>query len=96
MSKKPNLRQCINDHCISCIFDHAAAGTWRQQVTICSIKGCALYPVRPVSKSPIPESVLDYYLITGAERAFYRLSRPLEAPVSEHNESEECPSQGSI
>ena len=96
MNKKPSLRQCINDNCISCIYDHAAAGTWRQQVTLCAVKSCALYPVRPVSKSPIPESVLDYYSITGSERAYYRLSRPLEAPVSKHNESEEKPSEGCL
>ena len=96
VAKKPSLRQCINDNCISCIFDHAAAGTWRQQVTICPIKGCALYPVRPVSKSPIPESVMDYYLIPEAERAIYRLSRHPEGPVSKHNESEECPSEGPL
>jgi len=96
MSKKPSLRQCINDHCISCIYDHAAAGTWRQQVTICAVKSCAIYPVRPVSKSPIPESVLDYYVIEGAERAYYRLSRHPEGPVSKHNQSEEYPSEGCL
>ena len=95
MNKKPSLRQSINDNCKSCIYDQGAAGTWRQQVTLCSIKeNCALYSVRPVSKAPIPESVLDYYQITGAERAFYRLSRHTEGPVSEDNESEAYPSEG--
>ena len=97
MIRKPNLRQCINENCIACIFDQGAAGTWRQQVTLCSIKeNCALYPVRPQTEAPIPESVLDYYQITGAERAYYRLSRHPEAPVSKHSESEECPSEGSV
>ena len=96
MSMKPSLRQCINDNCISCIYDHAAAGTWRQQVTICPIKGCAIYPVRPVSKSPVPESVMDYFLIPEAERAIYRLSRHPEGPVSKHNEPEEYLSEGSV
>ena len=96
MNKKPSLRRCINDHCISCVYDERAAGTWRQQVTLCTINGCALYSVRPVTKAPIPESVLDYYLVSGAERALYTLSRPQEGPVTEHNESEECPSKGSL
>jgi hypothetical protein len=97
MTKKPNLRKCIDENCIACGYDPGAAGTWRQQVTLCSIKGnCALYPVRPVSKAPIPESVLDYYQVTGAERAVYSLSRPLEGPVTEANESEECGSEGPL
>ena len=91
---KHSLRQCINDNCKNCIYDDTAAGTWLQQVTLCSVKSCALYSVRPVSKSPIPEIVLDSYLITGAEREFYRLSRPLEAPVSKHNESKEYQVRG--
>jgi len=97
MSKKPRLRKCINDNCRSCIYDSSAAGTWRQQVTLCTIKdNCALYPVRPVTKAPIPESVLDYYQITGAERAFYRLSRYPEGPVSKGNEPEGYPSEDSV
>ena len=97
MTKKPSLRKCIDDNCIACIYDSGAAGTWRQQVTLCPIKGnCALYPVRPVSKAPIPEHVLDYYQVTGAERAFFRLSRPPEGPVTEHNEPEVCPSEGCL
>ena len=84
--KKPSLRKCIDDMCVSCIYDSGAAGTWRQQVTLCSMKCCALYPVRPTSKAPIPENVLDYYAVVGAERAFFRLSRPPEGPVTEHDE----------
>ncbi len=96
MIKKPNLRRCVNDKCRSCIYDPQAAGTWRQQVTLCTVTNCALYPVRPTSKAPIPESVLDYYCVTGAERAFYRPSRPPEGPLSKHSASEECPSEGCL
>ena len=96
MNKKPNLRKCVNEKCRSCIFDPQAAGTWRQQVTLCSVKNCALYPVRPVTKAPIPESVLDYYSVTGAERVIYRRSRPPEGPVSERNQSDKCPSEGCL
>lgn len=94
MSKKPGLRKYINEHCKGCIYDCGAAGTWRQQVTLCTIKSCELYPVRPVTKSPIPESVLNYYFVPEVERAFYRRSRPPEGPITEHNKVEECPSEG--
>ncbi len=46
-----SLRGAINAMCRSCIYDRLAAGNWRQQVTNCACPACALYPVRPVSKS---------------------------------------------
>ena len=57
----PSLRKGIDLHCKNCVYDHLAVGTWRQQVTLCSVKSCALYDVRPKSTRPIPESVLSYY-----------------------------------
>ncbi len=42
-----------------------------------------------MTKAPIPESVLDYYIVTRAERAFYGCSRPPEGPFTEHNDGEE-------
>jgi hypothetical protein len=69
IDKRPSLRKCIDAHCNTCIYDPQAAGTWRQQVTLCSVTGCALYPVRPITKAPIPESTFDYYGVTGPERA---------------------------
>jgi hypothetical protein len=56
-----SLRKRIDQHCKSCIYDSLAPGTWRQQVTLCSVKSCALYAVRTKSTRPIPESVLSYY-----------------------------------
>ena len=56
-----SLRKAINQHCKSCAYDDLAAGTWRQQVTLCGVKSCALYDVRPKSTRPISESVLSYY-----------------------------------
>ena len=56
-----SLRKAINQNCKSCTYDDLAAGTWRQQVTLCSVKSCALYDVRPKTTRPIPESVLSYY-----------------------------------
>ncbi len=56
-----SLRKAIDQNCKNCAYDEIAAGTWRQQVTLCSVKSCALYDVRPKSTRPIPESVLSYY-----------------------------------
>jgi hypothetical protein len=56
-----SLRKAINQHCLICVHDKTAAGTWRQQVTLCGVKSCPLYDVRPKSTRPIPESVLSYY-----------------------------------
>ena len=81
--KKNSLRQAINDNCRTCIYDPAAAGTWRQQTTLCSVTSCDLHPVRPITKSPIPESTLDYYSITGLERDRYRLKRTQEGRFSD-------------
>ena len=87
IKKRPSLRKCINDHCKACIHDPKAAGTWRQQVTLCSVTGCPLHVVRPTTNAPIPESVLDYYQATGAERAQYGCSQGPEGALSEG----ECP-----
>ena len=82
ISNRPSLRKCINKHCRCCIYDRAAAGTWKQQVTLCSVTGCPLYPVRPVTESAIPDSVLDYYQRPDSEGAQYACSRPQEGPFS--------------
>ena len=70
------LRPYINAHCRGCIYDPGAAGTWRQQVTLCPSLQCELFPVRPTTKSPIPESVMDYYSVPEEERPRYRAKRP--------------------
>lgn len=82
VDKRPSLRKCVNDNCKSCIYDPEAAGSWRQQVTLCSVTGCALYPARPITKAPILESVLDYYRVPGNKRALYAHSRPREGRIS--------------
>ena len=56
-----SLRKCINEKCRDCIYDSFIPGTWRQQVSLCGVKSCALYDVRPKPTRPIPESVLSYY-----------------------------------
>ena len=62
-----SLRKRINQNCKDCIYDPYAPGTWRQQVTLCSVKSCAFHDVRPKTGYPIPESVLSYYGVNLAE-----------------------------
>lgn len=56
-----SLRKSINEKCKDCNYDDLAAGTWLQQITLCSSPDCPLYGVRPQTKSLIPESVLTYH-----------------------------------
>ena len=94
IKNRPSLRKCIDNNCRRCIYDSRAAGTWRQQVTLCAVTECAIYPVRPITTAPIPETVLDYYQRSGAERAFYAHSRPQEGHFDGHKPVEVYPSQG--
>ena len=93
VSKKYSLRQAINDKCRSCVYDEANVGSWLVQVTLCSCKGCPLYEVRPVSKSPIAEGTLKEYGVTGAEFAFYRQLGPQEGHLTQKTPVEESPTQ---
>lgn len=55
---KRSLRKLINQHCKDCVYDpKSGLGTWRQQTEGCTVKSCALYPVRPVSKGGANEVV---------------------------------------
>jgi hypothetical protein len=62
-----SLRKRIDQHCKSCVYDPLAAGSWRQQVTLCCVKSCAFHDVRPKTSYPIPESVLSCYGVNLAE-----------------------------
>ena len=62
-----SLRKAINQNCKDCVYDEIATGTWRQQASLCSVKSCALYEVRPKSTRPILESVLFYYGVENDE-----------------------------
>jgi hypothetical protein len=47
-----SLRAAINAKCKDCIYDPLSGlGHWRQQVTLCAIKTCPLWPVRPTSSA---------------------------------------------
>lgn len=61
-----SLRKAINRHCKSCIYDPVAMGTWKQQVTLCSVGRCELFDVRPTTDR-ISESVLKYYGVGSKE-----------------------------
>jgi hypothetical protein len=83
-SRPRSLRKAIDANCRSCVYDPANAGNWRQQVTMCSCHDCAIYPVRPVSSSDIPERILDAYSVpewersrfAGPRRSFYETNPP--------------------
>ena len=91
IEKRPSLRKCVSDNCKTCIYDPKAAGTWRQQVTLCSATDCALYSVRPATKAPIPESVLKYYRVTEAEIAICGSIRPQDGRFNEQDATDPGP-----
>jgi hypothetical protein len=46
--QRTSLRRAIDGMCRSCIYDpKSGLGTWRQQTEGCTIRSCALWPVRP-------------------------------------------------
>jgi hypothetical protein len=48
---KRSLRKAINERCRQCTYDPKAGGTARQQIEACTVKVCALWPVRPRAKA---------------------------------------------
>jgi len=56
-----SLRKAINQMCKSCIHDPLSAGTWRQQVFLCSVKSCPLWEVRTKPTRPIPMAIIAQY-----------------------------------
>lgn len=53
-------KQAVEDKCKDCIYDPAIGLNWRKQVTMCSCTDCPLYPVRPLSSTPIAEVQLQF------------------------------------
>ena len=48
---RPSMRRAINEKCRECIYDPIGSpGNWRQQVQACTVTGCPLWPLRPISK----------------------------------------------
>lgn len=57
--KRLSLRTAIDQHCKQCIYDNLCPGTWRQQVTLCTAKECALWEVRPrAANLPLPDATM--------------------------------------
>lgn len=48
-----SLKAAIREKCKDCSYDRCAPGTYLQQIEACTIKSCALWPVRPVSIATI-------------------------------------------
>ena len=74
-----SLRKAINDKCRQCIYDpKAGMGTWRQQVSACSVYVCPLWPHRPTAQAmqdgrPSPRTPDE-------SRAWLALNRGTEQP----------------
>jgi hypothetical protein len=56
-----SLRKAINQMCKSCIHDPLSAGTWRQQIFLCSVKSCPLWELRAKPTRPIPLTIITQY-----------------------------------
>ena len=42
-----SLRNAINLKCKDCIYDPEVEGGWKQQVSLCELTDCSLWPYRP-------------------------------------------------
>ena len=43
---KPGIRPRIDAHCVQCIYDEQATGSYKQQVWGCLVNQCVFHPVR--------------------------------------------------
>jgi hypothetical protein len=51
-------KSCVEKHCKACGYDPLSGlGGWREQVAGCTVKACALWPVRPLPKYPAPPQI---------------------------------------
>lgn len=68
-----NLAAAVRKKCIDCIHDDQAAGTWLDQVILCTSYECPLWPVRPVKDGrgdrdvPVSAGLLNEYGLTEGE-----------------------------
>ena len=60
---KLSPRQRIALHCRGCGSDPAAPGSWRQQVGLCPVSKCELWPLRPLPTRlrPVTAELLAEY-----------------------------------
>lgn len=59
----PSYKKCVENHCKACAYSAQNKGSWRMQVTICPVRSCELFSVRPITTKPIPLSVRNFYNI---------------------------------
>jgi hypothetical protein len=48
-----SLKKCIEQKCKDCTYDQHVPGTWREQTELCTVRSCALWPVRPMTVATI-------------------------------------------
>ena len=46
-----SLRNAINLKCKDCIYDPEVEGGWKQQVSLCDLSDCSLWPYRPMART---------------------------------------------
>ena len=46
-----SLRNAINQKCKDCIYDPEVEGGWIQQVSLCDLSDCSLWPYRPTPRT---------------------------------------------
>ena len=51
-----SLRNAINLKCKDCIYDPEVEGGWKQQVSLCDLSDCSLWPYRPMARTS-PQSL---------------------------------------
>lgn len=62
-----SFRQAVDNKCRDCVHDKAAPGNWRVQTTLCAVKSCPLWPLRPQTTGAIPNSILHWYGVNPAD-----------------------------
>ena len=72
----------IRAKCADCIYDESAPGTELQQITLCRALDCPLWPLRPVTRSPIPKTVLEAYRVGPDDPVWKSISVPVKAEKS--------------
>ena len=48
-----SLKSAIKSKCKDCTYDPQQPGTYLQQIEECTVRSCALWPVRPVTVATI-------------------------------------------
>ena len=56
-----SLRKAVNAKCRQCTYDPFDAGTAAQQIAVCIDSDCPLHPVRPLTTTRLPISLLEAY-----------------------------------